>query len=139
MSESKSPDRETELKLLSRRDAFKLAGAVGVVGLGLSSAADANAEVARLKVKAASLGKISVRLYRQASSAPSASSRAASASSRAASSSSGAELLETLDLSSLVSGKAKGQYSLRLYNVREKSEELLSEQVLEIAEPPPSK
>jgi hypothetical protein len=132
MSNSKTTTEESESKLLSRRDALKLAGAVGVVGLALSSATDASAEVARLKIKRAALGKISVRLYRQ-------SSRAASAASRAASSSSGAELLETLDLSSLVSGKAKGQYSLRLYNVREEREELLSEQLLEIAEPPPSK
>ncbi len=126
MSHPKSRAPREETKAVSRRDTFKLAGAVGVLGLGLGAVREAHAGPVPLKLKRASLGKISVRLFRQASSS-------------ASTSSAGAELLETLDLSSLTAAKAKGRYSLRLYNVRAGSEQLLSEQVLEVAESTSSK
>ncbi len=129
MSNPKSPGhREAHAKALSRRDTLKIASAMGTLGLAVGSAEDARADaepvkLEPLKLTRASVGKISVRLFRQSSSASSASS----------------ELLESVDLSGLTRGQPKGRYSLKVYNVRGDREQLLAEHVLDIAEPTPTR
>jgi hypothetical protein len=117
MTKRKSDDAPPNM---SRRDTLKLATAVSALGAGLGAtllSKDAEAETVR--ADAASLGQVTVKLYKQ--------SKDGSQS-----------LVQSFDLSSLTNKLAKdisGAYTLKLTSVKGDKTALISEQLVELAAP----
>jgi len=116
-----SSDDNNERKL-GRRDTLKLATAVSALGVGLGVLLDApNAEAATIKLVNSKLGKLSIKLYKFSADGQQ------------------SELLHTLDLSA-VAGKMKaGNYSLKFYNHKIDTPEMLMEQAIDVVAPTPTK